>query len=315
MNPDELDIAVDGGALRLLRRGNGEHLAVAIHGITASAMSWRGVARRMPADWTLVAVDLRGRGYSNTLPRPYGMDQHVADVAAVLRHFAAQRPVLVGHSMGAYVALLTADAYPELTRKLILLDGGLASPFPLPEGADPDAVLDAGLGPAIARLKQVFPSADAYVEFFRQHPALGPHWTEDVEAYVRYDVQPAPSGDGVRSRAVEEAVRADGRDLLLGPDRIGAALTALTGPTPLLTAPAGLFGEPPGMHPPELVEHWRERAPMLRPQLVPDVNHYTLLFDPAAVTVVIEEITRLPVQPRPILTPISWIYATWPQRA
>jgi len=91
----------------------------------------------MPADWTLVAVDLRGRGYSNTLPRPYGMDQHVADVAAVLRHFAAQRPVLVGHSMGAYVALLTADAYPELTRKLVLLDGGLASPFPLPEGADP----------------------------------------------------------------------------------------------------------------------------------------------------------------------------------
>src|ERR1700677_1470463 len=171
----------------------------------ASAMSWRGVGRRMPADWTLVAVDLRGRGYSNTLPRPYGMDQHVADVAAVLRHFAAQRPVLVGHSMGAYVALLTADAYPELTRKLVLLDGGLASPVSLPAGADLDAVLDAGLGPSIARLKQVFPSADAYVEFFRQHPALGPHWTDDVEAYVRYDVQPAPSGDGVRSRAVEEA--------------------------------------------------------------------------------------------------------------
>jgi lipase len=299
MNPDERDIPVDGGTLRLLYWGNGEHLAVAIHGITASAMSWRGVARRMPADWTLVAADLRGRGYSNGLPRPYGMDQHVADVAAILKRFAAQRPVLVGHSMGAYVALLTLNAYPELARKLVLLDGGLPSPFPLPEGSDPDAVLDAGLGPAIARLRQVFPSADAYVEFFRQHPALGPHWTDDVEAYVRYDVQPAPSGGGIRSRAVEEAVRADGRDLLLGSDRIGAALTALTEPTPLLTAPAGLFGEAPGIQPPELVEHWQERAPMLRPQLVPDVNHYTLIFDPAAVTVVIEAITGLRSGPAP----------------
>jgi len=69
------------------------------------------------------------------------------------------------------------------------------------------------------------------------------------------------------------------------------------------------------MQPPELVEHWQERAPMLRPQLVPDVNHYTLLFDSAAVAVVIEAITGLPVQPRPILIAIPWIYATWPQRA
>jgi len=291
MDPDELDIAVDGGNLRLLRWGAGEHLAVAIHGITGSAMSWRAIARHMPPDWTLVAPDLRGRGHSNGLPEPFGYDQHVADIAAVLKHFAADQPVLAGHSMGAYVSLLTKDTHPELARKLVLLDGGLVSPTPLPEGTDIDAVLDAALGPAIARLKQVYPSADAYVEFFKQHPALGPHWTDDIEAYVRYDVQPAASGGGVRSRAVEEAVRMDGRDLLLGPDRIGAALIALTDPTPLLTAPAGLFGEAPGLQPPELVEYWQERAPMLRPQLVPDMNHYTLVFDPAAMPAVIGAIT------------------------
>jgi lipase len=291
MDPDELDIAVDGGNLRLLRWGTGERLAVAVHGITASAMSWRAIARHMPADWTLVAADLRGRGHSNGLPGPYGYDRHVADIAAVLKHFGADQPVLVGHSMGAYVSLLTQHAYPELVPNLVLLDGGLVSPSPLPEGTDLNAVLDAVLGPAIARLQQVYPSADAYVEFFKQHPALGPHWTEDIEAYVRYDTQPAPAGDGVRSRAVEEAVRKDGWDLLLDPDRIATALTALTGPIPLLTAPAGMFGEAPGMQPPELVKYWQERAPMLRPRLVPDVNHYTLMFDPAAIPAVIAAIT------------------------
>jgi hypothetical protein len=57
------------------------------------------------------------------------------------------------------------------------------------------------------------------------------------------------------------------------------ALGRLTRPTPLLTAPAGMFGQPPALLPPELVAAWQERVPQLRPQTVPRVNHYTILFD------------------------------------
>src|SRR5579863_2038701 len=98
-----IDVPVEGGNLRLLVWGSGKHVAVALHGITASAMSWQGVARHMPTGWTLAAPDLRGRGHSRDLPGPYGLDRHVADVTAVLRHFggAGVRPVLAGHSMGA----------------------------------------------------------------------------------------------------------------------------------------------------------------------------------------------------------------------
>ena len=112
-------------------------------------MSWQAVARQMPPGWTLAAPDLRGRGHSRDLPGPYGLDRHAADVTAVLRHFGG-RPVLAGHSMGAYVALLAHDAHPELVRRLVLIDGGL--PLPVPDGLDLDAVLDASLGPAVARL-------------------------------------------------------------------------------------------------------------------------------------------------------------------
>ena len=146
-----VNVPVDGGDLRVLLWGTGKRVAVAVHGITASGMSWQAVARHMPADWTLAAPDLRGRGHSHDLPGPYGLDRHASDVAAVLRHFGG-RPVLAGHSMGAYIALLTRDAHPELVRRLVLVDGGL--PLPVPEGTDPDAVLDATLGPAISRLRQ-----------------------------------------------------------------------------------------------------------------------------------------------------------------
>jgi pimeloyl-ACP methyl ester carboxylesterase len=239
-------------------------------------MSWQAVARHMPPDWTLAAPDLRGRGHSRDLPGPFGLDTHARDVVAVLRHLGGSRvrPVLAGHSMGAYVALLARDAHPELVRRLVLVDGGL--PLPVPDGTDLDAVLDATLGPAIARLGQSFPSTEAYLDFWKAHPALAAHWTPDVEAYARYDLIGEPGQ--LRPRAVEDAVRADGRDTL-AEKPFADALERLTKPTPLLTAPAGVFGAPPPVIPHNAVQAWQERVPALRPQVVPETNHYTILFD------------------------------------
>jgi lipase len=279
-----LNIAVDGGNLRVLQWGTGKRVAVAVHGITASAMSWQAVARHMPPDWTLAAPDLRGRGHSNDLPGPYGLERHARDVVAVLRHFGG-RPVLAGHSMGAYVALLARDIQPGLVRRLVLVDGGL--PLPVPEGADLDATLEASLGPAITRLSQTFPSTEAYLDFWRAHPALADHWTPDVEAYVRYDLTGEPGQ--LRPRAAAEAVRADGRDVL-AEKPAADALGKLNRPTPLLIAPAGLFGQPPPLLPPDVVAAWRERVPQLRPQVIPDVNHYTILFEKEAAAAVSQAI-------------------------
>jgi pimeloyl-ACP methyl ester carboxylesterase len=236
-------------------------------------MSWQAVARHMPPDWTLAAPDLRGRGHSRDLPGPFGLDGHARDVVAVLRHFGG-RPVLAGHSMGAYVALLARDAHPELVRRLVLVDGGL--PLPVPDGTDLDALLDASLGPAIERLGRTFPSTEAYLDFWRAHPALAAHWTPDVEAYARYDL--TGEAGQLRPRPVGDAVRTDGRDVL-AEKPFADALQRLTRPTPLLTAPAGMFGAPPPMIPHDVVQKWQERVPALRPQVVPGMNHFTILFD------------------------------------
>jgi lipase len=279
-----VNVPVDGGDLRVLLWGTGKRVAVAVHGITASGMSWQAVARHMPPDWALAAPDLRGRGHSRDLPGPYGLDRHARDVAAVLRHFGG-RPVLAGHSMGAYIALLTRDAHPELVRRLVLVDGGL--PFSVPEGTDLDAMLDATLGPAISRLRQTYPDTEAYLDFWRAHPALAGHWTADVEAYVRYDL--ISENGHLRPRAAEDAVRADGRDVL-AEKPFADALSRLTRPTPLLTAPAGMFGAPPGLLPPQVIASWQERVPVLRPQTVPGTNHYTILFEREAAAAVSQAI-------------------------
>src|SRR2546429_7364106 len=96
-----INVAVDGGDMRVLLWGTGKRVAVAVHGITASGMSWQAVARHMPPDWTLAAPDLRGRGHSRDLPRPFGLDAHAPDVVAGLRPFRRRaglsRALIGGH--------------------------------------------------------------------------------------------------------------------------------------------------------------------------------------------------------------------------
>ncbi|MFC4119318.1 alpha/beta fold hydrolase [Nonomuraea zeae] len=278
---DDLD------GLRIGRAGSGPRVIIAVHGITASLMAWGAVARRLPEDWSLVAMDLRGRGHSAALPGPYGLPRHAEDVLRVAEHVGAGTDaVLTGHSMGAYVAAL-AGAQRDFAR-VVLVDGGLPLP-PLPEGTDADAALEAALGPALARLRQTFPSAEAYVEFFKAHPAFAGHWNADVEAYVRYDLT-GPEGE-LRSRAVGEAVLQDGRWMRLETDRIAAALEAIEAPLHLLRAPRGLLNQEVGMLPDELALPWAARLPGLKDEVVPDCNHYTILFDDHCVSTVVDRLT------------------------
>ena len=275
LEPTFVDVPVVGGPLRVARWGDGEKVVLAAHGITASSIGWRPVARHLPAGWTLLAPDLRGRGGSAALGPPYGMQQHADDLAAVADHLGIQRAVVAGQSMGGFVAVALARSRPELVERLVLVDGGLPLPFEL-EGTDPDAVIELTLGPALARLSMTFEDADAYIAFWREHPALAQDWHDDLEAYVRYDLV----GDvpALRSSAQEDAVRADGRDMLVGSKDLGAALTELTCPVHLIRAPAGLLGEPPGVQPTELVDVWRERIASFTDELVEGTNHYTVAF-------------------------------------
>lgn len=267
------------------RFGEGPKIVIAVHGITASLMAWQAVATRLPSDWSLVAMDLRGRGHSADLPGPYGLPRHADDVLRLAEHVGAGRDaVLTGHSMGAYVAVL-AGAQRAFSR-VVLVDGGIPLPA-FPPGTDVDAELEAALGPAIARLSQTFASPEEYVAFFKAHPAFVDAWTPEAEDYVLYDLT-GPAG-ALRSRAVGEAVMEDGRWMRTHGSEIGAALRAVASPVSLLRAPRGLLNQPIGMLPDELAAEWTS---VVEDELVPDCNHYTILFDDRCARVVASHLTR-----------------------
>ena len=156
-----------------------------IHGVTASHLSWPFVAERLDGV-RVIAPDLRGRGRSNGLVGPAGLAAHARDLVAVLDALGVERAVVVGHSMGAFVALVLGDLYPERVSRLVLVDGGL--PLDLPEGLSSDEIITLVLGPTADRLAMRFASVDAYLDFWRAHPAFRRDWTPELEAYLAYDL-------------------------------------------------------------------------------------------------------------------------------
>jgi pimeloyl-ACP methyl ester carboxylesterase len=271
---DRIDVDVPGGALATFRLGDGDGPPVlAIHGITSSSRSWCAVARALAGRATLIAPDLRGRGRSNELPEPYGIGVHAADMAAALLHHGVQNALVVGHSLGAYIAAQLALDRPDLVRAVLLVDGGLR--IPGSEGADPQRFLEAFLGPALARLRMTFPSCDAYQRWWRAHPAIagGDVDPDDLAAYANHDLIGVPPE--LRPAVAAQAVRADGADLFT----IGDAARALELPATLLCAPRGLLDDPHPMQPLELCREWAAQAPELRTAFqVDDVNHYTIVL-------------------------------------
>ena len=253
---------------------------VAIHGVTASHRCWDLLAERLPG-FRVVAPDLRGRGRSNTLPGPYGMANHADDVADALDFLGIPKALVMGHSMGGFVAVMFAHRHSGRTGALLLVDGGL--PMEMPEGMNTDALIVA-LGPAADRLTMTFPDHQAYQNFWRVHPAFAGGWNQALTDYVEYDLVGTPPE--LHPATTVAAFKGDIPDQY-GTEEMMAAVSRLPSPTILLRAPRGFFDDEPGLYPPERIRFWQERLPGLDVREVAGVNHYTIVFGDLGVTAIV----------------------------
>ena len=95
----------DGVKIQLAQWGQNGKAVLCIHGITANCRCWDVVASSLEKGVRVLAMDLRGRGRSDKPASGYSVDQHCRDIVALLDDLGLKRPVIMGHSLGAFIAL------------------------------------------------------------------------------------------------------------------------------------------------------------------------------------------------------------------
>jgi lipase len=269
-------VPVQGGELAVFQYGNGDGTPVLlIHGVTSSNRAFQLFADALIARGKApFAVDLRGRGDSNSLQGPFGMRNHAADMAAVINHFGWNRPDVIGHSMGGFVAAALVGLYPDAVGEVVFADGGL--PLPMPPGMTVEQIMPFVLGPAMTRLAMEFENKEAYRNYWKPQAAFAKGWSSVLDEYVDYDLR--GSEPHMKAATNPQAVEDDSRDLF-GDDLIVKSLQGLRKRSLFIKAERGLQNEEGGLYPMPVLDAVLPAYPMLTLELLTDCNHYDMFLE------------------------------------
>jgi pimeloyl-ACP methyl ester carboxylesterase len=113
-------VYVNGTTLAYERHGRGTPL-VLLHGYPLDHTIWRQLVSILEDRADLILPDLRGFGETDVTENAYSLADVAADVAALLDHLKIQQAVISGHSMGGYIALAFAKAFPQRVKGLGLV--------------------------------------------------------------------------------------------------------------------------------------------------------------------------------------------------
>jgi len=111
---------------------------VIVPGIVSPAMLWHHVGSRLSQAHDCYILDVRGRGLSESGPHlDYGVDACAADLTEFVSTVTGKPTIVIGHSMGARIALRAAATFPGVFQGLVLLDpptsGPGRRPYPIPK--------------------------------------------------------------------------------------------------------------------------------------------------------------------------------------
>jgi pimeloyl-ACP methyl ester carboxylesterase len=259
----------DGVEIQLaIWEGNGKQI-LCVHGITANCRFWDCLASALAPHHRVIAMDLRGRGLSDKPPTGYSIEHHCKDILALMNDQGLERPVLMGHSLGAFISLVFAAQYPQKVDRLILVDGG-------GKLSETDmAKVFAGIKPSLDRLGQVFPSLETYLSLMKQAVYLQP-WNSYIETYFRYEIEEAQGG--IRSRVHPKHIEEEARNL--GKVDSREYYKKVKAPTLILRATKGMLAEDDLLLPEDVVDRMVHEIPNAKRVDVEGTNHYSILFQP-----------------------------------
>jgi len=239
-----------------------------IHGITANCRCWDVIASGLSPAHRVVAMDLRGRGLSESPDSGYSIAHHCKDILSVLDDLHLEKAIIMGHSLGAFISVVFGAQHPERVDRIILVDGG---------GKLSDiqmAKVFAGIKPSLDRLGRIFPSFEAYLNLMKSAPFFK-SWSPALETYYRYEIEEV--NGGVRSR-INPAHIQEERENLAKVD-ISQFYDKISSPVLILRATHGMVAEDDLLLPQDVAERMVKKISDARYVDIPGTNHYSIVFE------------------------------------
>lgn len=98
---------------------------VMVHGVTDNGLCWTTLTWKLQDSYDIYMLDARGHGLSDPFTCTDNGETLVKDVVEFVRAMKFEKPILMGHSMGAATVMRLGAEYPDLAKAIIMLDPGV----------------------------------------------------------------------------------------------------------------------------------------------------------------------------------------------
>lgn len=189
VEPESRFVEVGGTRIHYLRWGDRARPGLLlVHGGGAHARWWSFIAPFLARDYNVASMDLSGMGDSGWRPEGYSMEQYAHEELAVCEDagmFAlAEPPVIVGHSFGGFVTLLTGALYGEKLAGTVIVDSPVT----------PSARIGSGPPPFTSKPHKVYPALADALSRFRLLPPQSCDNLYLLDWVARHSLKETPAG-------------------------------------------------------------------------------------------------------------------------
>jgi len=245
---------------------------VLISGLGYSLWQWHRMVPFLAEHFQVIAFDNRGVGQSDKPAGPYSAQMLAADTAGLLDILGIEKAVVMGHSMGGFIAQAMALDFPQKVEKLILCSTNFGGPRHIPVTAEAMKVLTDVTSDALTRFKNglVVSTAPSWAE---KNPEMIQKW---IEWRVANPIEPV----------LYQAQLAIGLALMPEAAAFETMLPRLNVPTLIL------FGAHDKVVPPENAKLLAKKITNSKIVIFPDAGHFFPIEIPEAASRVVIEFAK-----------------------
>jgi pimeloyl-ACP methyl ester carboxylesterase len=153
--------------------GSGPPLVLLHGGMLTIDLNFATLIPTLAKTHTLIGVELQGHGRTANIDRPITYPSLASDVVALLDHLGVERATVLGHSMGAGVALELAVGHPDRVSAIVPISASISK-----DGMHLDLS-----DPSTFETSPIMPTAQDFAEFKSAYERLSPH-PEQFDAFL-----------------------------------------------------------------------------------------------------------------------------------